>query len=105
MNRPLSPIHAPLDPYGEHPGDRDPTYVPRGLAVVTSRLAQLAVLDQRPLAGRQHSLGPGGASAAFSRAVDKALVDEMAEQLRGRPRGTGELATWAADIIAVFEGD
>jgi hypothetical protein len=86
MTRPLSPIHAPLD--ADPPSDPPP--IPR--------IARLAKLDSRPLSGLPRSLGPGGASSAFARAVDKALVDEMADQLRE----SGEIGKWAADIIAAF---
>ena len=86
MTRPLSPIHAPLD--------ADPPPNPPALP----RIARLAKLDSRPLSGLPRSLGPGGASSAFARAVDKALVDEMADQLRE----AGEIGKWAADIIAAF---
>jgi hypothetical protein len=71
-----------------------------------SRIALLVELDTRPLSNRPYSLGPGGASAIFSRAVEKALVDEIAEQLREGPfepqEDDSELRRWAAGIIDVF---
>ena len=71
-----------------------------------SRIARLATLDPRILAGRPHSLGPGGASALLSQAVSRALVDEMAEQLREGPfdleEGSSELRKWAGEIVAAF---
>lgn len=69
----------------------------------STRLSRLAALDSRILAGNPRSLGPGGASAVYEQAVRKALVDEMADQLRG---GTGEslseIGKWAAEIIEAF---
>ena len=91
MTKPLSPIHAPLDE------SLSPVNV-------SSRIARLAQLDSHSLSGRQHSLGPGGASAMFTQAVQRALVEEMAFQLRhgnvGQP-GT-EIGEWAFEIIAAF---
>jgi hypothetical protein len=97
MARPLSPIHRPLDPVIADLVDKDPPPAP------PTRISRLAALDQRLLSGTVRSLGPGGASAAFSNAVQKALVDEMADQLRG---GTGEslseIGRWATEIIDAF---
>jgi hypothetical protein len=68
-----------------------------------SRLDLLAQLDFCLLSGRRHSLGPGGASSIFSRAVDKALCDEIADQLRGGSSGRdSEIGKWAAEIIEAF---
>jgi hypothetical protein len=67
-----------------------------------TRIAKLAALDQRLLAGTPRSLGPGGASSAFSQAVQQALVEEMVEQLRGRITLRSEIGDWAAEIIAAF---
>lgn len=86
MTRPLSPIHRPLD---------EPEPAP-------TRISRLAALDSRALSGRAHSLGPGGASSMFSRAVERALVEEMAGQLRGEPSSVSEIGDWAAEIIAAF---
>ena len=93
MSKPLSPIHRSLDNSDPEPA--------------LPRVVRLAQLDIRRLASRAHSLGAGGASAAFGRAVEKALIDEMAEQLRCGRRGAvcesdGDIAVWAADIIAAF---
>jgi len=114
MARPLSPIHRPLDPVIADLIDSDENYLARGPSgsqrpdnplpnSQVSRIARLAQLDSRLLAGTSRSLGPGGASAAYSNAVQKALVDEMADQLRG---GTGEarseIGHWAAEIIEAF---
>lgn len=90
MTRPLSPIHRSLDS-----DDVTPT--------APSRFTLLAQLDQRALSGRPFSLGPGGASSVFARAVERALVEEMAEQLRGRAESVSEVGRWAADIIAAFK--
>lgn len=94
MTRPLNPIHRPLEEANPKP------------APPSSRFALLASLDSRVLSGRTHSLGAGGASALFSRAVDKALVDEMAEQLREGPfevsEEDGDVRRWAKDIIEAF---
>ena len=91
MSKPLSPIHAPLDE------SQSPVNV-------SSRISRLAQLDSHVLSGRQHSLGPGGASAMFTQAVQRALVEETAFQLRhgnvGQP-GT-EIGQWAFEIIAAF---
>lgn len=78
--------------------------------VVPSRISRLTALDQHVLDGRKHSLGAGGASALFSRAVEKALVDEIAEQLREGPFETqetdSEIRKWAAEIVSAFcEGE
>ena len=93
MTKPLSPIHAPLDPDN-----------PAATIVLPLRISRLAQLDSHVLSGRQHSLGPGGASAMFTQAVQRALVEEMAFQLRhsnvGQP-GT-EIGEWAFEIIAAF---
>jgi hypothetical protein len=100
VTRPLSPIHRPLDLYiadivePAHPSAAPPT-----------RISRLAALDQRLLAGTPRSLGPGGASAAFANAIQKALVDEMADQLRGQAAGDSEIGAWAVDIIDAFSGD
>ena len=113
MARPLSPIHRPLDPVIADLIDPDENYLARGPASFhrldspppppPTRIHKLAQLDSRLLAGTSRSLGPGGASAAYSNAVQKALVDEMADQLRG---GTGEalseIGRWAAEIIDAF---
>lgn len=92
--RPQSSIHRPLEE-SEQP------------VAPLPRVVRLAQLDIRRLASRVHSLGAGGASAVFGRAVEKALIDEMAEQLRCGRRGAvcesdGDIAMWAADIIAAF---
>ena len=85
MTKPLSPIHAPLDE------SLSPVNV-------SSRISRLAQLDSHALSGRQHSLGPGGASAMFTQAVQRALIEEMVDQLRE----SGEIGAWAAEIIAAF---
>lgn len=96
MTRALSPIHRPLDDE-EPPESSEPS-------PVRSRIALLAALDHRAISGHRHSLGPGGASAMFTQAVQRALVEEMAFQLRhgnvGQP-GT-EIGEWAFEIIAAF---
>ena len=94
MTRPLSPIHRPLDEEGVKPFEYPPA----------SRVTRLAALDQHQLAGRAHSLGPGGASSVFARAVEKALIDEAADQMRfdGENRPDTEIARWAAEIITAF---
>ena len=105
MTRPLSSIHAPLMTddvvFPEFPPEQP------GPPPVPSRTVLLAQLDARLLAGRRHSLGAGGASAAFSSAVGKALIDEIAEQLREGPfeisEEDGEVRRWAKEIIAAFE--
>lgn len=89
MTKPLSPIHAPLD---ELPSPVN----------VSSRIARLAQLDSHSLSGRQHSLGPGGASAMFTQAVQRALVEEMTAQLRGDDGSMSEIGAWADEIIAAF---
>jgi hypothetical protein len=103
MTKPLSPLHRPLIP-----GEYDPVSTPPSPAP-PSRIAVLASLDHRLLASRPHSLGPGGASALFSQAVFKALVDEMSEQLREGPfeitNEDGEVRRWAKEIIEAFEGE
>lgn len=92
MSKPLSPIHRPLE-------DADPAPAPP-----VSRISRLASLDRRVLSGHQHSLGPGGASALFARAVDRAMVEEMADQLRGELGSReSEIGCWAAEIIAAFQ--
>lgn len=99
MTRPLSPLHRPLE-------DGDPSAV---MPPVPTRIDLLRALDQRILTSRPHSLGPGGASALFSQAVSKALVDDMAEQLREGPfeitGEDGEVRRWAKEIIEAFEGE
>lgn len=98
MTKPQSPIHRPLDDNEElamETASRLPAPPP-------TRTALLAQLDSRALSGRVHSLGPGGASSMFSRAVEKALVDEMAAQLRGNPVSSRDVGWWARDIIAAF---
>jgi hypothetical protein len=102
MVRTLSPIHSPL-----HPDDVMDKPVPYAVSsAASSRIEILAALDQCVLSGRKHSLGPGGASAAFARAVDKALIDEMAEQLREGPfeaqEGDSEVRRWAVAIVEAF---
>ncbi len=105
--KPQSPIHRPLEDDADPPATPTPT-----------RIERIAQLDQRRVGGSSRSLGPGGASAAFANAVQKALVDEIADQLR-RSSGTwgdvaerelarrghqpSEIGKWAADIIAAFE--
>ncbi len=91
---PRSPIHRPID-------DDDPPPVPPA----HSRITRLASLDSRILSGTARSLGPGGSSAAFANAVNKALVDEMADQLRGVSGNYSEISDWAAEIIAAFRDD
>lgn len=95
MTRSLSPIHSPLDPE-----------VVESTKAPLSRVARLTALDQYVLSNRVHSLGPGGASSAFSRAIDRALVDEIVEQLREGPFDIEEdssgVRRWAAEIIAAF---
>ena len=88
--KPQSPIHRPLE-------EVDPPAAPP-----PTRIARLAALDSRKLAGTVRSLGPGGASAVYEQAVRKALVDEMVEQLRGRVTLRSEVGDWAAEIIAAF---
>lgn len=89
MTKPQSPIHRPLD-------DAEP------VDPIPSRIARLAQLDSHSLSGRQHSLGPGGASAMFTQAVQRALVEEMAAQLRGQGEVDSEIGVWAGRIIAAF---
>lgn len=100
MTRPLSPLHRPLED-----GDLSAVTSPAPF----SRIDLLRALDQRVLASRLHSLGPGGASALFSQAVSKALVDDMAEQLREGPfeitGEDGDVRRWAKEIIEAFEGE
>ena len=109
MSKPLSPIHAPLDPDGlelsKGPASAAESIAQAGTTPpIPSRISRLAQLDSHSLSGRQHSLGPGGASAMFTQAVQRALVEEMAFQLRhgnvGQP-GT-EIGEWAFEIIAAF---
>ena len=104
MTRALSPIHAPLETdivFPERPSE-EPWPKP-----VPSRVELLAQLDHRVLSGRRHSLGAGGASSLFTAAVSKALIDEMAEQLREGPfesvESDSEIRKWAVEIIAAFE--
>lgn len=96
MTRHLSPIHRPFE------DDSAAVESP-----VLTRMSKLAALDQRLFSGRPHSLGAGGASAAFSRGVDRALVEEIAEQLREGPfeaqEGDSEIRKWALEIIEAFE--
>jgi hypothetical protein len=95
-----SPIHRPLDD-ADPPASLPPAAPPPPPA---SLIARRAALDQRPLHHRPFSLGPGGASSLFSRAVERALVEEMAGQLRGQVISEGtEIGKWAADIIAAFK--
>ena len=89
--KPQSHIHRPLE-------EVDPPAVPP----VPTRIARLAALDSRKLVGTVRSLGPGGASAVYEQAVRKALVDEMADQLRGQGESSGEIGVWAGQIIAAF---
>ena len=118
MARPLSPIHRPLDPVIADLVDPDENYLARGPAASLyhldnpppsppTRIARLAALDSRKLAGTERSLGPGGASAVYEQAVRTALVDEMVDQLRvGHSRKLGPLSEvhqWAAEIIAAFK--
>ena len=63
-----------------------------------TRISRLAALDQRLLSGTVRSLGPGGASAVYEQAVRKALIEDMADQLRAQ----GQIGQWAAEIIAAF---
>ena len=91
MTKPLSPIHAPLDPDN-----------PAATIVLPSRISRLAQLDSHVLSGRQHSLGPGGASAMFTQAVQRALIEEMTAQLRGDDGSMSEIGAWADEIIAAF---
>ena len=96
MSKPQSPIHRPLDEVDLVPA---PPSVP-------SSISRLAALDQYVLARRTHSLGPGGVSSIFSRAIEKALIDEIAEQLREGPfetqNGDSEIRKWAGAIIEAF---
>ena len=91
--KPQSSIYRPLD-FNEVVAVTSPS---------STRIARLAALDHRVLSGNPHSLGPGGASSLFSRAVDKALVNEMAEQLREGPlkmdADASEIRKWASEII------
>jgi len=92
MTRPLSPIHRPLDPVIADLVDKD-------LPPALTRIQKLAALDSRLLSGMSRSLGPGGASAVYEQSVRKALVDEMADQLRAQ----GQIGQWAFEIIAAFK--
>jgi len=118
MPRPLSPIHRPLDTFVDDPIEPDDDYLARGPAsfhrldnpppaTPPTRISRLAQVDQRVLAGTPRSLGPGGASAVYEQAVRKALVDEMADQLRFgvdmNKRLNSEIAWWAAEIVAAFK--
>lgn len=104
MTKPLSPIHRPLAIGEFDPVDPEEAVAKDMTPPIPSRIARLAQLDSHSLSGRQHSLGPGGASAMFTQAVQRALVEEMAFQLRhgnvGQP-GT-EIGEWAFEIIAAF---
>jgi len=91
MTRPLSPIHRPLE-----------DELTEAAPALPTRIEILAQLDRRVLHGRVHSIGAGGASSIFARAVDKALVEEMADQLRGREGCKTEIGEWAREIIAAF---
>jgi hypothetical protein len=102
MNKPQSSIFRPL---GELDSVPDPSAAP---PPPPSLIARRAALDPRPLHHRPFSLGPGGASSLFSRAVERALVEEMAGQLRGQvisgdSANASEIGKWAADIIAAFK--
>jgi len=74
--------------------------------LLADRIAKIANLDSRTLSGRSHSLGAGGASAVFARAVEQALRNEIAEQLREGPfeiqEEDSEIRRWAKEIIEVF---
>lgn len=113
-----SPIHAPssVEPTLVNSCPRLPSahFCPKDCettpAPVPTRIARLAALDNHPLSSRSHSLGAGGASSLFNRAVEKALVDEMAEQLREGPfepqPEDSDLRRWAGEIVAAFmDGD
>jgi hypothetical protein len=100
MTKPLSPLHRPLDIIDA--SDIGEPYVPPSPPPIPSRIARLAQLDSHSLSGRQHSLGPGGASAMFTQAVQRALVEEMAAQLRGADWRETDIGRWAAGIIAAF---
>ena len=91
---PRSPIHRPIE-------DNDPPPVPP----VHSRIGKLAQLNSRILSGTPRSLGAGGASAVFGQAVQKALLDEMVNQLRGADECDSEISKWAREIIAAFRED
>ena len=99
MAKPLSSIHAPLDIIDTT--DTGEPYIPLA-PPIPSRISRLAQLDFHVLSGRQHSLGPGGASAMFTQAVQRALIEEMVEQLRGSSESVSEVGQWAAEIIAAF---
>ena len=107
MSKPLSPIHAPLSPDGSElskgPASAAESIAQAGTTPpIPSRISRLAQLDFHVLSGRQHSLGPGGASAMFTQAVQRALIEEMVEQLRGSSESVSEVGQWAAEIIAAF---
>lgn len=82
------------------------------LTPAAARIALLNSLDRRAISGRSTYLGPGGASATFNAAVQQALRDEIADQLRGqvnphKPEEDGggywsEIGRWASDIVAAF---
>jgi hypothetical protein len=101
-----SPLHRPLTPDGTEllpSPSSSPTPAPPA-----SLIARRAALDSRPLHRRPFSLGPGGAASLFTRAVERALVEEMAGQLRGQvisgdSANASEIGKWAADIIAAFK--
>jgi hypothetical protein len=100
MTKPLSPLHRPLDII-DASGTGEP-YVPSSSPSTPPRIVRLAALDSHSLSGRQHSLGPGGASAMFTQAVQRALVEEMAAQLRGSAESVSEIGQWAWEIITAF---
>ena len=107
MSKPLSPIHAPLSPDGSElskgpASAAEFTVQADTTPPIPSRISRLAQLDSHVLSGRQHSLGPGGASAMFTQAVQRALIEEMVEQLRGSSESVSEVGQWAAEIIAAF---
>ena len=105
MARPLSPIHAPLDPEtttGPVDTPNPMAYPPPGAPPPHARITRLAELDMRVLAGRMHKLGPGAASLVFAEAVKKALVEETRDQLLGKDASDSEMGRWAADIIDAF---
>jgi hypothetical protein len=87
----------------DHPGHPAPSAPPAPpFPAASSPLARRAALDTRPLHHRPFSLGPGGASSLFSRAVERALVEEMADQLRGRSPNASEVGKWAEEIVEAF---
>lgn len=102
MSKPLSPIHRPLAIGEFAPVDPEEAVAKDTTPPIPSRISRLAQLDFHTLSGRQHSLGPGGASAMFTQAVQRALIEEMAEQLRGDVGSMSEIGNWAGEIIAAF---